>query len=62
MKGNFKSELKTVLKVAKLEYFYKFFTSLSIRALLLIIPVYLVKLLTVLLRVILIMQLYFFLF
>lgn len=39
MKGNFKSELKTVLKVAKLEYFYKFFTSISIRALLLIIPV-----------------------
>ena len=39
MKGNFRSELKTVLKVAPFEYFLKFFTSIVIRGILLVIPV-----------------------
>ena len=39
MKGSFRSELKTVLKVAPFEYFLKFFTSLVIRGILLIIPI-----------------------
>ena len=39
MKGSFRSELKTVLKVAPFEYFLKFFTSIVIRGILLIIPI-----------------------
>ena len=39
MKGNFRSELKTVLKVAPFEYFLKFLTSIVIRGILLVIPV-----------------------
>ena len=39
MKGNFINELKTVLKVAPFEYFLKFFTSIVIRGILLVIPI-----------------------
>jgi ABC-type bacteriocin/lantibiotic exporter with double-glycine peptidase domain len=39
MKGNFRNELKTVLKVAPFEYFLKFFTSIVIRGILLVIPI-----------------------
>ena len=39
MKGSFRSELKTVLKVAPFEYFLKFFTSIIIRGILLVIPI-----------------------
>ncbi len=39
MKSNFKSELKTVLKVAKWEYVLKLFVSIMIRGILLAIPV-----------------------
>lgn len=39
MKGNFRSELKTVLKVAKWEFLFKTFTSVMIRGILLIIPI-----------------------
>lgn len=39
MKGNFINELKTVLKVAPFEYFLKFFTSIVIRSILLVIPI-----------------------
>ncbi len=39
MKGNFIQELKTVLKTAPFEYFLKFFTSLVIRGILLVIPI-----------------------
>lgn len=39
MKGSFRSELKTVLKVAKWEFVLKTFTSIMIRGILLIIPI-----------------------
>lgn len=39
MKGKFKTELKTVLKVAKWEFVLKTFTSIMIRGILLIIPI-----------------------
>lgn len=39
MKSNFKSELKTVLKVAKWEYLLKLFISIMLRGILLIIPI-----------------------
>ena len=39
MKSNFKSELKTVLKVARWEYILKLFISVMLRGVLLAIPV-----------------------
>ena len=39
MKNSFKSEIKTVIKVAKWEYILKLFTSVMIRGILLIIPI-----------------------
>ena len=39
MKTNFRSELKTVLKVAKWEYLLKLFVSVMIRGILLVIPI-----------------------
>jgi len=39
MEKSFWSEIKVVFKVAKWQYFLKFFTSISIRAILLIIPI-----------------------
>lgn len=38
MKSSFGSEIKTVFRVAKWQYFLKFFTSISIRGILLVIP------------------------
>ena len=39
MKSSFRKELKTVLKIAKWEYCLKFFTSIVIRGILLVIPI-----------------------
>ena len=39
MNSNFFSEIKVVFRVAKWQYFLKFFTSIAIRAILLIIPI-----------------------
>ena len=39
MKGSLRKELKTVLKVAPLEFFLKFLTSITIRGILLVIPI-----------------------
>ncbi len=39
MKSNFMKELKTVLKVAKKEYFLKTFVSIALRGILLVIPI-----------------------